>query len=78
MIKHPESIQAISLHDQVYKEAFDALNKINQIFMNEYVIDASQANKKSPDLLENLKVLEVLVKCYPYKWIFLISINKNN
>ena len=79
MIKHPESIQAISLHDQVYKEAFDALNKINQIFTNEYVIDVSQVNKKSPDLLENLKVLEVLTKFYfNFTREYIYSINKNN
>ena len=46
--------------------------------MNEYVIDASQANKKSPDLLENLKVLEVLTKILLLLLIFPISINKNN
>lgn len=78
MIKHPESIQAISLHDQVYKEAFDALNKINQIFTNEYVIDTSQVNKKSPELLENLKLLEVLTKFHfytrEYIYIFIQSI----
>jgi hypothetical protein len=79
LIKHPESIQAISLHDQVYKEAFDALNKINQIFTNEYVIDVSQVNKKSPDLLENLKVLEVLTKFYfNFTREYIYSINKNN
>ena len=78
MIKHPESIQAISLHDQVYKEAFDALNKINQIFTNEYVIDTSKVNKKSPELLENLKLLEVLTKFHfytrEYIYIFIQSI----
>ena len=58
LIKHPDSHHAISLHDEVYKEAFDALSKLNQIFNNEFVVTRPQ-RPSDPELLDRLRLLEV-------------------
>lgn len=50
----------MSLHDEVYKEAFDALNKIQQILSKEFKVDKTKNNRQiNTDLLEKLRVLEV-------------------
>lgn len=58
-LKHSNSSVAVSVHDQVYKEALACMSKIHEIFNNEYKPDLAQLKPFTVGLIDKLNNLEV-------------------